>query len=221
MDCRGLTGSILFSFGVVHRIKVNIPPFGLLEAVKYKNNDTYLMVSRGLVNAAALQSWCEKVKRVWKDVNSAEHLQIRGLLSWLGVFSCSWNRSIFLLLKLLRKFHKSCTRDPLWLYFSRNGCYKQISLVDHDMFLSLEIDSKKNLRTIALGKAKHKFLGARAVLPPCLWCCNCEVACDLIIGILLFALWDSLPVEIGFPLIKLLLHMFCRFSGKRDVKQLR
>ena len=149
--------------------------------------------------------------------------------------SCKWGRCYhdweyslapgidesFLLLKLLRKFHKSCTRDPLWLHFSCNGCYKRISLVDHDMFLSLEIDSKKHLRTTALGKAKHKFLGARALLLPRLWCCNCGAAWDLIIGILLFALWDSLPVEIGFPLIKLLLHMFCRFSGKRDVKQLR
>lgn len=45
MVCRGLTGSILFSFGVVHRIRVNIPPVGLLEAVKYKNHDTYLMIS--------------------------------------------------------------------------------------------------------------------------------------------------------------------------------
>lgn len=79
MTCCSLIGSTLFSFWVAHQIKVHIPPFGILEVMKYSNKHTYFLVVHGLSNTAMSQGGCEKAYvtgQVWSNC-----LQIRELLS--------------------------------------------------------------------------------------------------------------------------------------------
>lgn len=95
MMCPGFIVYILFSFRVVHKIKVHIPPFGISDMMKCGDKDTYSVGLWGLSNATTSRGCCGKANNMRKDVYNTKHFQMKGLSSWLGVFSCFWDRAIF------------------------------------------------------------------------------------------------------------------------------
>lgn len=84
------------------------------------------------------------------------------------------------ILKFLKKFHKSCTMtlDHCNYTFMRQWVIK---------YFVIRNRFQKEFENHCF-EENTSFLGARVVLSSCLWCCNCEVACDLISGVHLFAL---------------------------------
>lgn len=180
----------------------------------------YLTVLWGLSNATTSQGCCEKVNNMWNDRCSAKHLELRNY----------YHDCIFLLLEsvnlslltLLGNIIRAAPGTPMILirFFSSNGWYKEIHLVGRKILCHWK-EIPKCLRTTAVKKVKHKFL--REPRQPFLHDHNAAImrlCFGPITGILLYYefFW---PVQIGFPLVKLLLSMLYALSSNRRVKQLR